>query len=195
VTYIIPNEVVSPKQSWTLKRVVYNSGSGGWSAAEGIWEGSDCLALRWNGSANDTGVGSPQSRGYPTWFIVPDELKGSLYEEISALDKVPPVTFEIVRPDSYDFGAWRVVAKLRSDIEYKSLTFCMPSLPKRMFQADTQYRNVVAGELHGRFSEGEWHADLYTNGVSEDLNPTSIAAVEEELVQNVMRALHLLEVS
>jgi hypothetical protein len=32
-------------------------------------------AVRWNGSDNDEGVGSPQSRDYPTWFVIPDALE------------------------------------------------------------------------------------------------------------------------
>ena len=30
--------------------------------------------IRWNGSGNEPGMGNPQSHGYPTWFVLPDEI-------------------------------------------------------------------------------------------------------------------------
>jgi hypothetical protein len=40
----------------------------------GDWDGRKVLAARWNGSSADTGIGNPQSRGIPTWFILPEWL-------------------------------------------------------------------------------------------------------------------------
>ena len=82
--YIKPKKVTSPQDRWRLNRVVYPGAEGGWSAAEGWWNDSGVLALRWNGD-DDTPMGNPQSRGYPTWFIVPDELEGAVREAISSL--------------------------------------------------------------------------------------------------------------
>ena len=44
--------------------------------------GSDVLAVRWNGKGGDK-LGSPQSRGRPTWFIVPEELEPAIRAVIS----------------------------------------------------------------------------------------------------------------
>ena len=83
--YTKPEDVTSPKKRWGRDhRVLHDEGKGGWSAAEGLWDNEAVLALRWNGD-DDTPKGNPQSRGYPTWFIVPDELEGAVREAISDL--------------------------------------------------------------------------------------------------------------
>lgn len=83
-----PNDVTSPKNRWKLDTVLYNKN--GWSAATGSWEDNgrwdEVLALRWNGEPSHD-KGQPQSRGYPTWFIVPDEIAGVLREVIALLPK------------------------------------------------------------------------------------------------------------
>ena len=76
-----PQDVNSPKRSWRLNTVLYDGGRGSWAAAEGQWEEDgrwyDVLAIRWNGRDDDD-LGSPQSRGRATWFIVPKELKTAI---------------------------------------------------------------------------------------------------------------------
>ena len=72
MSYTKPEDVVSPKEHWKLKRVLRDRGAGGWSVAEGEWDGEPALAIRWNGEG--TGKGNPQSHGRPTWFIIPNEL-------------------------------------------------------------------------------------------------------------------------
>jgi hypothetical protein len=37
-----------------------------------MWDGRPVLAMRWNGSSKEGGPGHPQSRGLPTWYILPD---------------------------------------------------------------------------------------------------------------------------
>ncbi|MBI2922074.1 MAG: type II toxin-antitoxin system VapB family antitoxin [Planctomycetes bacterium] len=74
-----PKTVSSPKNHWKLTRVVFDGGVGSWAAAEGTWNGHYCIALRWNGGpAPESPLGSPQSRGLPTWFIVPPGLEPAL---------------------------------------------------------------------------------------------------------------------
>src|SRR6266568_6488821 len=102
--YVDPITVVSPKVSWRLKEVIYNSspGQGGWSAAEGEWDGDPCLGVRWNGSDNEEGVGNPQSRGHATWFIIPDGLEDAIRREIEFLCQTEGmVSCEISQPDGY----------------------------------------------------------------------------------------------
>ncbi len=85
MSYVKPQNVDSPKSRWRLRHVLYDGGEGSWSVAEGQWEDSglwrEVLAIRWNGHA-DAEIGNPQSRGLPTWFIIPDELAGPLREEL-----------------------------------------------------------------------------------------------------------------
>ena len=84
-----PENVVSPKKYWRLGEIVYKDSHNEWSAAEGQWEVNgrweDKLAIRWNGG--DGELGNPQSRGLPTWFILPDELVTAVREEIEKLKK------------------------------------------------------------------------------------------------------------
>lgn len=90
MSYVKPEDVHSPKNRWRLRKVVHDSGEGGWSAAEGQWDNgglwSDVLAIRWNG-AEGAEIGNPQSRGLATWFIVPGDLEGPVRAAIMNLSK------------------------------------------------------------------------------------------------------------
>jgi hypothetical protein len=78
MAYIKPETVLSPKGSVANLKVLHNNGS--WSVAELNWNGQSALGVRWNGSDNESGVGTPQSRGLPMWFIVPQELASVIKE-------------------------------------------------------------------------------------------------------------------
>lgn len=78
MTYHPPESVDSPRGRWRLMKVLWNSGDGGAALALGLWDGEPCLAMRWNGQSRTSGVGSPQSRGLPTWFILPNEFKDAI---------------------------------------------------------------------------------------------------------------------
>ena len=86
--YVKPEDVRSPKSSWRLIRVVHDGGAGQWSAAEGQWDNGgvwdNVLAIRWNGHT-DAEIGNPQSRGLPTWFIIPKELEAGIREIIQTI--------------------------------------------------------------------------------------------------------------
>ena len=72
-TGVNPRDVMSPRSSWHLIDVLYEAEH--WSLAVGRWqedgEWRPVLAQRWNGRAG--GKGNPVSRGFPTWFVLPDE--------------------------------------------------------------------------------------------------------------------------
>ena len=88
MSYVKPEDVHSPKNRWRLRKIVHDSGEGGWSAAEGQWDDdglwSEVLAIRWNG-IKGAEIGNPQSRGLATWFIVPSELEGAVRTAITNL--------------------------------------------------------------------------------------------------------------
>lgn len=68
--YIKPDEVTSPRRHWTLL-VVLDPGSAEDAAlCVGRWDDEPRLGMRWNGS-KESRLGNPQSRGIPTWFILP----------------------------------------------------------------------------------------------------------------------------
>jgi hypothetical protein len=52
--------------------VLEDRGPNNVSLAVGRWDGNPVLAMRWNGGPGSP-VGNPQSRGLPTWFIVPGD--------------------------------------------------------------------------------------------------------------------------
>lgn len=81
MSYINPVSVISPKDRLHNLQVIHDQGAGAWSLARFQWEGREgCLGLRWNGDER-SGVGSPQSRGVPTWFMVPEELTEAILKE------------------------------------------------------------------------------------------------------------------
>lgn len=105
------------------------------------------------------------------------------------------VLVNIFRPDGYDFGAWRVVVKLRDPSEMMigctPVPFSVPDLKGRIFIVDPEYRAMVnvpdAADpvFGGHFVDGEWRAHMYSNGFPEDKNPTPIPDVQQELSKSV----------
>ena len=78
---IDPRTVLSPKTSVRNLVVIWDGRAwddanprwSGWSLAKLDWEGAPAVGVRWNGQ-REYGVGSPQSRGLPTWMILPEPL-------------------------------------------------------------------------------------------------------------------------
>lgn len=79
MAYQNPRYVDSPQRRWELIDVLYNAGDDDAALAIGRWDGTPVLASRWNGTDKDKdkGIGNPQSRGIPTWFILPEWLNES----------------------------------------------------------------------------------------------------------------------
>lgn len=90
-SHIAPKDVISPKAHWVLIDVVADLGPDNVAVAVGRWDGNPVLAMRWNGSATNR-LGNPQSRGLPTWFVLP---AGQYTEAIIAL--VPEEKKALVR--------------------------------------------------------------------------------------------------
>jgi hypothetical protein len=77
MSYIKPDDCNSPRAHWTLLTVLEDRGPENTSLAVGRWDGTPCLAIRWNGS-DENPLGNPQSRGIPTWFILPDDYADNI---------------------------------------------------------------------------------------------------------------------
>ncbi len=106
--YHEPQNVLSPRRCVNSVTPLYDGGEDeAFSLAIVNWQGKDCIGIRWNithGEWDDenkksgqvTCVGEPNSRGYPTWFILPDDFLNQIINgdsEIinvikSALDKI-----------------------------------------------------------------------------------------------------------
>jgi hypothetical protein len=89
--YHDPKSVLSPKDKVKSVEVVYDAGpvEGSWSLAQIQWGGSSAVGIRWNGDSVST-KGLPQTRGNPTWFVVPRELEGAVLraaQELSQAEK------------------------------------------------------------------------------------------------------------
>ena len=80
MTYQDPKGVDSPRGRWRLIEVLWDGRADEDSVAIGMWDGSPVLAMRWNGTAKDNDIGHPQSRGLPTWFILPEWSYGGVLE-------------------------------------------------------------------------------------------------------------------
>jgi hypothetical protein len=85
--YYKPETVRAPRGRISKVDVIYDGGENKWSLARLIWDGEPQVAVRWNGGRQNEippsavpSVGTPSSRGYPTWFLLPEEL-GELIEE------------------------------------------------------------------------------------------------------------------
>jgi hypothetical protein len=49
------------------------------------FDGEERIGIRWNGREEQPEIGNPQSRGKPTWFVVPRELENLVREEAEHL--------------------------------------------------------------------------------------------------------------
>jgi hypothetical protein len=196
--YKDPTTVLSPKSRWEFGKALCNTGQGGWSIAEGWWEGVPALGIRWNGDDDSGSPGNPQSHGNPTWFILPEELREAARELAHCLaEAIDFVTFKNERPEGFDYGVFRVTmsirGKIRERIEGRNVTFEIPTLPKRFFRhEDMKFMMPPTSDRapwRGRFVDGEWTAIVQTNGISEQENPTSMDVVRDALIAQVVRAL------
>lgn len=85
--YHKPETVLAPRGTISEVEVIYDGGEHDWSLARLKWNGEPQVAIRWNGGRQNTipptdipSVGTPSSRGYPTWFLLPEEF-GELIEK------------------------------------------------------------------------------------------------------------------
>lgn len=102
----------------------------------------------------------------------------------------PRFNCQLYRPDRYDNGAWKLRVSLgdfaREALGGKTLVLKIPTQKARNFLPDQGYRFSV-DMMH--FKDGLLEAHIYTNGISEDDNPTSIEAVRAEIVRSIHKAL------
>jgi hypothetical protein len=83
--YIKPNDVHAPRRHWSLIHVLFDGGEASdlnpsaSSLAIGRWDNEPVLAMRWNGNQGNP-LGNPQSRGLPTWFIIPEQHWNQILE-------------------------------------------------------------------------------------------------------------------
>ena len=86
MAYVNPESVVAPRNKVESVEVLYNGGPGRWSVARLQYDGEERVGIRWNGADDEGGIGNPQSRGRPTWFVVPKELADVIREEVEKFE-------------------------------------------------------------------------------------------------------------
>ena len=85
MTYTAPQNVTSPRDTISNVEVLFDGGEESVSIARITWNDRVAIGMRWNISFREWDdeakiseqnicLGMPVSRGYPTWFILPDEL-------------------------------------------------------------------------------------------------------------------------
>lgn len=93
MAYIPPSLVTSPKSRIRDLEVVCDAGEGKWAVAKFKWDGRPVVGVRWNGGsggAKQPEIGNPQSRGIPTWFVLPDELAEPVMAWLAERDAQAP---------------------------------------------------------------------------------------------------------
>lgn len=91
------------------------------------------------------------------------------------------------RPTNYQDGAWRCRMTLRSPAAMEfggaPVPFRFPNLPHRRIHPDKGFRVAAVdwdgkgSGLDGIFVDGIWEGHVYTNGIGEADNPTTIEDV------------------
>ncbi len=92
--YFNPINVISPQAYVEVLEVLFDGGEESFSIARINWDGSECLAIRWNIAAPEWDVpdkitekkicvGMPSSHGYPVWFVLPKEFNKCAEDFIS----------------------------------------------------------------------------------------------------------------
>lgn len=82
--YVDPKEVMSPKKRVSGEiEVLVDKGERYWSLCKLTWDGKPRIGIRWNGGLDSTErIGNPQSRGNPTWFILPEEVADVILQAV-----------------------------------------------------------------------------------------------------------------
>lgn len=95
-----PREVRHPKNRLLSLEVILFEEDEGYSVALVEWDepGAYALAMRWNGQKdNPHDKGVPTSRGWPTWFVVPNRFNAAILRELENHPKVDQAALEWAR--------------------------------------------------------------------------------------------------
>ncbi|MNP22160.1 hypothetical protein D3C76_1148190 [compost metagenome] len=107
----------------------------------------------------------------------------------------PRFNCQLYKPDRYQAEAWKLRVSLgdyaRQKLGSTELVLQIPDQKARRFSPDQGYRFSAEKMI---FKDGLLEAHIYSNGISEDENPTSIDAVRAEVVRSIHVALTALGV-
>ena len=83
--YCDPRTVNGPKSHVANVHVIFDGGADDCAVAELYWDGEPSVGIRWNGNITDQPLGSPQSRGHPFWFRVPEDFAEAVLQRAREL--------------------------------------------------------------------------------------------------------------
>ncbi|RBQ33669.1 hypothetical protein [Rahnella variigena] len=102
------------------------------------------------------------------------------------------------RPENYEAGAWQLEIVLSQEaMENDDLIgdyFFIPKLPNRLILVDGQYARAAMNpetneyEITMQFINGKSKAHVYTNGISENENPTSLKEVCDAISRSITKS-------
>lgn len=120
MSYIRPEDVKSPRRQFTLVAILDDgktcdrpTGENSVSISIGRWKDSKgteepILGIRWNGDDANP-IGNPQSRGLPTWFVVPRHLRQMILDRMPLSPRKRAVLQEVFGDDLFtgpDGAGW-----------------------------------------------------------------------------------------
>jgi hypothetical protein len=107
MSYLRPDEVLSPKDRVRIVEVIHDPGENRMSVARIVWDGEEVIATRWNGNAQRP-LGNPVSRGHATWFVVDEYAAHSIEQAArSAAESSPDGLVSQYRAMAGDLGRER----------------------------------------------------------------------------------------
>lgn len=200
--YKKPEEVVSPKDRWKHGKTIVNTGQDGFSVVEGLWDEAPVVAIRWNGDDLSGSSGTPQSTGWPTWFVLPAELQSVVRDAAVTLHgAIHSIDCLLTQPKGYEWGVFKVEIKITDDalrerLLGETVLFQLPQLKNRLFREWTERfdeyfapPSEMGAPWRGKLIDSTWVGVVQTNGVSEDMNETTRSMVRDALIEQVAIAL------
>jgi hypothetical protein len=90
MNYTDPRTVLSPRGAIKELEVIHDGGEHKWSLARMKWDNKPVMGMRWNGGSQNgiPSIGNPQSRGRPTWFVLPNEVGNLIESNLKLLAKL-----------------------------------------------------------------------------------------------------------
>lgn len=113
--------------------------------------------------------------------------------------RFPNCTISVSQPDNYQYGAWKVEIVLtdqaKEENEFLPYDYLIPKLENRLINMDSQYSRAAFNKESGeyeimmRFVDGVAKAHVYTNGIHEDENSTSLDEVCNAISLSIKKAI------
>ncbi|WP_449106754.1 hypothetical protein [Pseudomonas mohnii] len=105
------------------------------------------------------------------------------------------IQIQITRPDGYDYGAWHVQIKVKDSVKNLPAPFQLPKISHRSIHSEPGYQAAWLDldkheyEMGGLLINRLWRGNLYSNGMPENENPSTLDDVREALKREIEKIL------